>query len=295
MPNNDYNPFSWLVSLLHIHHESVFVKLKYFLIFMVLYALTANVIDYKFDINKTSSHLGEFHLLFSFCLSIIIVFRINVAYNRWWEGRGLWGQLVNISRNLAIKMHSFVGVQDSQPFLCVLQNFPTLLKYHLRKELNSAQQLMDKLGISYQADDHLPSLLIHHLQTETNNLRQANKLSFEQFMSLDKLLSELTDVLGGCEKIVNTPVPRGFNIFARFALLFYMLIFPFGWVDQFGIFIVPILIVLIYILLGLEMMAEEMEAPFATAHNCLPLDDLAQRISLNIAQISQFKLKSPPI
>ena len=283
MPNKDYNPFSWLVSLLHLHHESVFVKLKYFLLFMVLYALIANLIDYKFDINKTSSQLGEFHLLFSFCLSIIIVFRINVAYNRWWEGRGLWGQLVNTSRNLAIKMHSFVEVQDSQPFLGLLQNFPTLLKHHLRKELNSAQQLMDKLGLSYQADDHLPNLLIHYLQTETTNLRQADKLSFEQFMSLDKLISGLTDVLGGCEKIVNTPVPRGFNIFARF-----------GWVDQFGIFIVPILIVLIYILLGLEMMAEEMEAPCATAHNCLPLDDLAQRISLNIAQISQFKLKSPP-
>ena len=295
MQNNDYNPFSWLVSLLYLHHESVFVRLKYFLIFMVLYALIANLIDYKFDINKTSSQLGEFHLLFSFCLSIIIVFRINVAYNRWWEGRGLWGQLVNISRNLAIKMHSFVDAQSSQQFLELLQYFPTLLKHHLRKELNSAQQLMDKLGISYQADDHLPNLLIHYLQTETTNLRQADKLSFEQFMSLDKLISGLTDVLGGCEKIVNTPVPRGFSIFARFALLFYMLIFPFGWVDQFGIFIAPILIVLIYILLGLEMMAEEMEAPFATAHNCLPLDDLAQRIRLNIAQISQFKLKSPPI
>ena len=89
---------------------------------------------------------------------------------------------------------------------------------------------------------------------------------------MDVHVLAMTDIIGGCEKILYTPIPKGFSIFTRFALLFYMLIFPFGWVDSFGLLITPIIMVIIYVLLGLEVIAEEMEEPFGIDYNDLPLD-----------------------
>lgn len=100
-----YTPFNLIISLVNSSSKSVFKKLKYFLGFIVLYAISIVVLDKKFDVIPKTSGLGQFHLLFSFCLTIVISFRINVAYNRWWEARSLWGLLMNNTRSLAMKLN----------------------------------------------------------------------------------------------------------------------------------------------------------------------------------------------
>lgn len=282
-----FNPLSLFLSIIHVSSESVFRKLKYFLLFNIIYATIIGVLNYKFNFMSENNELGQFHLLFSFCLSIIIGFRINVAYARWWEARGLWGALVNNSRHLAMKFNNYIGFENDQDMKNYIAKFPLLLKYHLRRDINSCGQVIENLGISY-TEEHLPNLLIQNIVNKVGHYRLKREISFEQFLALDSHIIVLSDVLGGCEKILNTLPPPGFSIFTRFGLLFYMLIFPFGWVYSFQFFIIPILIVFIYILLGLEIIAEEMETPFGTEYNDLDLDGFAKNIETNINQIAKM-------
>jgi ion channel-forming bestrophin family protein len=283
--NNGYTPLSLIIGLFNIPHHSVFIKLKYFLLFMLVYSTLVGILDKALDIVPDNTALGQFHLLFSFCLSIIIAFRINVAHIRWWEGRGQWGSLVNNCRNLAMKFNSYIGLNHDHEFKEYVAKLPLLLKYHLRNEPEKCNKLIDELGIN-RNEVHLPNLLVQTIINKISYYRATNKISFEQFLAMDAHVLAMTDIIGSCEKILNTPLPKGFSIFTRFALLFYMLIFPFGWVDSFGLLITPIIMVIIYVLLGLEVIAEEMEEPFGVDYNDLPLDAIAESINIHVNQIA---------
>jgi putative membrane protein len=123
-----------------------------------------------------------------------------------------------------------------------------------------------------------------------NELRNQDKIRFEQYMAMDMHLVNLIDMTGGCERIANTPVPAAFAFFVKQALLFYSLIFPFGWVDKFGYFIIPMILMMVYVLLGLEILSEELENPFGTDDNDLPLDSLTTTIANNVTSIAERKV-----
>ncbi len=221
-------------------------------------------------------------------MAIIISFRINIAYARWWEARGQWGFLINNCRNFGIKFNNYIGFINDADMKNYISKFPILLTYHLRGDTNNCKQVINSLGIKYN-DEHLPNLLIHCISNKINNYRLQGVISFEQFILLDPHIVSLVDILGSCEKILNTTPPQGFSVFTRFALLFYILIFPFGWINSFEYFIIPIIIVIIYILLGLEVLAEEMELPFETSYNNLPLESYSKTIEINIIQIAKMQ------
>jgi len=289
MTENNYTPLALIKSLFLLPRQSLFRKLKKTLVFMLLYSILIGVLDYKRNIIKDNTELGQFHLLFSFCLSIIIAFRINVAYNRWWEARTLWGILVNNCRNLTMKINSYIGFNNDPRLRLYLQNFPLLLCYHLRKDDEGAKGILQKINLVTDSN-FSPTLLLNLILNKINDYHHCGKLNMERFLALDAHFTVLTDVLGGCERIRNTPPPPGFSLFTRFALLFYMLIFPFGWINSFGLLIAPIIMVLIYVLLGLEILAEEIEEPFGTDSNDLPLDSLAESLSMQICEIADFKI-----
>lgn len=285
--NNKYGPLDLLINIIYIPKQSVFKKLKYFLGFMIFYATSVALLNYKFNLIPEQNELGQFHLLFSFCLTIIIGFRINVAYSRWWEARGLWGNLVNNSRHLAIKLNRYIGLENDPDLKSYIAEFPLLLKYHLQHDISSAKSLIEQLGIKDE-EENLPNLLIQKILNKIDYYRASNQISFEQFLTLDSHVFALSDTLGGCEKILNTLPPPGFAAFTKFALLFYIIIFPFGWVHSFELFITPIIVVIIYVLLGLEIIAEEIELPFGSDFNCLPLDDFVNNIRKNVKQIAKM-------
>lgn len=121
-----------------------------------------------------------------------------------------------------------------------------------------------------------------------NQLRQENKLQLEQYLALDIHLANLIDMTGSCERIANTPMPPAFAFFVKQAMLFYAIMFPFGWVNTFGFLIIPMMVMIVYILLGLEMLSEELEEPFGKDDNDLPLGIIAKNIVRNVEQIAEF-------
>ena len=161
----------------------------------------------------------------------------------------------------------------------------------MRLDTESIALELQKLGLDSSTAGHPVLCLVNRMYKIINELRDNNQLRFEQYTSLDNHLVNLIDMVGGCERILHTPPPAAFAFFVKQGLLFYALIFPFGWAEQFGYLIIPLLLVLVYILLGLEMLAEELEDPFGTDDNDLPLDAIANNIVRNITEIADQNKK----
>ncbi len=278
------------------YKDPLFKKLRKTIIFLSIYSAIVVIGETFFDkfFDKMQlTNLGQFHLIFSFVLSILVVFRVNSSYSRWWEGRSLWGNLVNNSRNLALKFNNYIGLKNDPLFNQCLQNFPLLFKHHLRRHRNICENILNELGLKFKPTDHLPTVVINYMYQRINFYRNNNQISLEQYLVIDTHLANIIDVIGGCEKISNTPIPAPFKIFVNRALHFYMIVFPFGWAETFGILIIPIIMVFVYILSGLEILAEDMEDPFEeneTGHyNNLPLDTISETIKNNVVAISEFE------
>jgi ion channel-forming bestrophin family protein len=283
MKLKSHNLLTWIPHLFLFYKEKVFRKLLPIMVIIIIYAV---IIAIYFE-NAHSYSLGQFHLIFSFILTIIVNFRVNASYGRWWEGRILWGSLNNNCRNLGLKFDAFVGLQNHPDFYELLSKLPVIIKAHLRKETNEIETELLSLCIHEVNSKNPVLLVIKKMYLILNQLRQENKLQLEQYLALDSHLANLMDITGGCERIVNTRVPPAFSFFVKQALLFYTLIFPFGWVDTFGVLIIPMMVMIVYILLGLEILSEELEEPFGKGDNDLPLNSLAKGIVRNIEQIAE--------
>lgn len=286
-----HNLRTWLLHLVFFYREKVFRKLIPIMTVLAIYAIVIVYIDaYSNRFEKIEMmNLGQFHLIFSFILGIIISFRVNTTYARWWEGRVLWGNIVNNCRNLGMKFDNFAGLQNHTHFFDCLRILPTVIKLHLRKDRKGIAQELNSIGIIYEVE-HPVIYLTNRMYGVINELRNQDKIRFEQYMSMDSHLVNLIDMTGGCERIANTPVPAAFAFFVKQALLFYSLIFPFGWVDKFGYFIIPMILMMVYVLLGLEILSEELENPFGTDDNDLPLDSLTKTIANNVTSIAERKV-----
>ncbi|HHF7353297.1 TPA: bestrophin family ion channel [Legionella anisa] len=278
-----HNLLTWVHHLFLFYKEKVFRKLLPITIIIVVYA---EIILYFFE-SAARYNLGQFHLIFSFILTIIISFRVNTSYSRWWEGRILWGSIVNNCRNLGLKFDAFIGLHECSDFYESLKKLPVVIKAHLRKENREIHTELLSLCIHEFEGKHPVLLIAKKMYRILNQLRQENKLQLEQYLALDIHLANLIDMTGSCERIANTHVPPAFAFFVKQALLFYAILFPFGWVDTFGFLIAPMMVMIVYILLGLEMLSEELEEPFGKDDNDLPLTSIAENIVRNVEQIAE--------
>lgn len=277
---------SWIPHLFLFYKERVFRKLLPIMLILIIYEILVAIV-YP---HGPRYNLGQFHLIFSFILTIIISFRLNTSYARWWEGRILWGSILNNCRNLSLKFNTFVGLQQNPEFYQLILKLPRIIKAHLRKNDVEINKLLKSLTINNEDSKNPVLLVIQPMYAILNKLRDENKIRFEQYMALDTHLVNLIDMIGGCERIANTPVPHAFAFFVKQALLFYAIMFPFGWIETFGLLVLPMMIMIVYILLGLEILAEEIEDPFDKDDNDLPLDNIARNIELNIEQIAETKI-----
>lgn len=230
------------------------------------------------------------HSLVGFVISMLLVFRTNTAYERWWEGRKQWGALVNVSRNLAIRMADVVPKDDTQTrqyFRVLITNYVFALKEHLRSGAKrSEMEQHPQIDIdSILSRSHVPNALAQQLYTALLQLRTDGRISEQQLLSFDAMLSQFTDITGACERIRKTPIPYSYSAFIKKFIFLYVISLPFGIVSEFNYATVPVTIFVFYILASLELIAEEIEDPFGTDTNDLPTDDIAKTIQSNLSEL----------
>lgn len=283
-----YDPKSWISLIFHQNSRQVFKTLLPAQIFSSLF--TVGVI-YLFqdvlEINVKST--AAVHSLMGIVLGLLLVFRVNSAYDRWWEGRVQWGKLVNDSRSMAMKLR---GILSNDPvnksfFVQFLGLFPETLKEHLRDEPNfeSINFTSEEYKSEFISKKHKPNYVVRMMYDKVRELKNEEKIDGYQFLDIQSSLNGMVEVVGSCERIRNTPIPYSYSMFLKKFIFLFLTTLPFGFMAEYGYWTVLIVIFLLYILMGTELIAEEIENPFGDDVNDLPTDDLAKNISQNVAII----------
>jgi len=237
------------------------------------------------------SNVGMIHSLLGFVLSLLLVFRTNTAYDRWWEGRKLWGKLVNDSRNFAIKINSILenDRKDAEQIARYLKFFPHFLAKHLSKDSTRLALDEDYSEIEQSIKNHGPNEIIILLTYKLNQLKKEGKISDVEMLYLDTQLSGFLEVCGGCERIKNTPIPYSYSSFVKKFIILYVMALPVAYVISIGLFMIPLTVFVYYVLMSLELIAEEIEDPFNNDENDIPMEALAQNIERNVHHIMGLK------
>lgn len=288
-----YNPKEWLGFIFRFHKSDTFNKLWPSILVICLYSgaiafLEANY--WKWSESTKLQHIDVMHGLLGFVISLLLVFRTNTAYDRWWEGRKQWGALFNNSRNLAMKLHSMLPLSDSQSrsfFKTLIPQYAVALKNHLRSE-STRLELDESLHPEINDIDHskhIPNQLASLLFKKTNALFEAGKIRGEHLIILNNELQSFTDVCGACERIKNTPIPFSYSAFIKKFIFIYIFTLPFGYVMNLGYLIVPVVGFVFYVLTSLELIAEEIEDPFGSDTNDLPMDKICENIQKQIGDL----------
>lgn len=282
MKKKTHDLLTWVPHLFLFYKERVFRKLLPIMVIITLYEIFVGF----FLTHITRHNLGQFHLIFSFILTIIVSFRVNSSYSRWWEGRTLWGGIVNNCRNLALRFDTYFGLEQHPEFYQLVSTLPILIKANLRKDNALISNELQLLGLKTETIFNPVVVVTQRIYLIINQFRDGTLDRMQQCSLLESHVANLIDLAGGCERIANTRMPPAFAFFVKQALLFYALMFPFGWLNTFGILIIPMMLMIVYVLLGLEMLSEELEEPFNICDNGLNLDEICRNIQRNVEQIS---------
>ncbi|WP_088890746.1 bestrophin family protein [Leptolyngbya ohadii] len=227
-------------------------------------------------------------------LGLMLVFRTNTAYERFWEGRKLWGNLVNATRNLARQIWVSVIEKDLQDrqhkeiILSLLAAFSVAMKRHLRQESvnEELEKLMPHAEYATLKTLHNPPLEIAFwIQDYLQHQYQRDCLNIYQFSQMERSLNAMVDCLGGCERILKTPMPLAYAIHLKQVLLIYGLTLPFQFVAELHGWTVAIVILISFIMFGIEEIGIEIENPFGHDPNDLPLDTICAAIQQNIQEL----------
>ncbi|MDT3401737.1 bestrophin family protein [Mucilaginibacter terrae] len=277
-----YNPKDWFTFLFRFHKSDTLLKLFPLMLGVGIYSalVTWLLLDYihlpdSSVIHKTS----VVHSTLGFVLSLLLAFRINSAYDRWWEGRKLWGALVNNSRNLAIKVRHLGNAADVQFFNQHISLYAETLKDHLRDQQNK-----NALKAGFNPDKHLPNQVASAMIARGYKLNDGS-INTEQLMSINAELMSFTDICGACERIKNTPIPYNYGVFIKKFIFFFIMSLPLTWAFELHYYIIPIIAFVLYVLASIELIAEEIEDPFGFDENDLPLEKIALNIKKHVGEI----------
>jgi putative membrane protein len=256
------------------------------LIGLNIYSMAVVWLDFEYFPHQELKEAGAITVTAAI-MSLLLAFRTNTAYDRWWEARKLWGQLVNDSRNLGLKARNYLSVnlQDRKEYANLLIAFPYALRDHLRGQRPSAK-VLDLVPKEVAEADHVPlqiADLIYLLAQ--NRTTGSDRLAIDKLI-IDPHLRSMMDICGGCERILSSPIARTYKEMIWLLLGVYLLLLPWILVPIIDLWAAPVMLVASYFAVSLELLAEEVEEPFGTEPNDLPLDTICATIERSIHQLA---------
>ncbi len=287
-----YNPKTWFSLIFHTYSRQVMKTLTPTLGFMIVYSTACCYIMLDvFELHESDFQPTiAMHSLLGIVLGLFLVFRTNTAYDRWWEGRKLWGSLVNSSRNFALKLNAYVSTENHEDrdwFAKMIPNFVYTMKESLRNgvQLNELESVDVNFIEELRKYKHKPNRISALLYQRVSVLYKRGEITGDQLITLDKELKDFTDIVGACERIKNTPIPYSYMMYVKKFIFIYIITLPFGFVTQSGYLTVIIVVLITFVLMSVELIAEEIEDPFGRDLNDLPTDELSGKIRDNVKEI----------
>lgn len=296
---------AWFNQLFQIHGTSLSVSWKRILVATAIaIAVTAAELRYEiFSINLTPLPFT----LIGLALSIFLGFRNNTSYDRFWEGRKLWGQMVNVSRSFTRQLLTLVGprmIDAASNHATAAEEAAELAR--VRRELVHGQIAYVHAFRQHLRNEHAPDEYVELLPTELADTlaHELNRpLAISQWLGdrlrvlydrgwvhplhltvLEGSLTEITAVQGACERIKSTPIPYSYTVLMHRIVALYCLGLPFGIVSTVGPLTPVVVAIVAYAFYGLDAVGTEIEDPFGTDPNDLPLTTLTRMIEVNLRQ-----------
>ncbi len=227
-------------------------------------------------------------------LALLLVFRTNTAYDKFWEGRKLWGNLINHIRNLARSIWIAVEEKNLQDrnekiiHIRLLIAFIYATKIYLRDEKVNEEliNLMPKKWYEkLKTMNHPPLEIAFWIGDYLQHKFDCKCINPYQLTACLKLLDNMVDALGGCERIKKTPIPLAYSIHLKHLLFLYCLTFSFQIVDNLGFLTAVIVAIVSFTVFGIEAIGIEIENPFGYDANDLPLDDMCHTMFRNVEDL----------
>jgi putative membrane protein len=279
-----YNPKQWFSFIFKVSKADTLHKLFPLILSVAVYAgiVTFLLLD-VWHVPETSilKKVIFIHQTIGFVFSLLLAFRINSAYDRWWEGRKMWGSLTNNSRNLAIKLKHLVDDESAAFFNYAIPLYARALKNFLRDIYEHEEQTF----IAIDSDKHVPNQIASAIIKEVYRLNKAGRINPEQLVSITTEITSFTDICGACERIKNTPIPYSYSVFIKKFIFTYIVTLPFTWAFELKYFIMPIIGFILFVFASIELIAEEIEDPFGVDSNDLPLDNICVNIKKHVGEI----------
>ncbi len=283
----NYNPKNWLNFIFSFHKSDTVRMMWKELVYISLLSVIIAYVEITFFPEASFlKNLTTVYSLLGFVISLLLVFRTNTAYDRWWEGRKAWGAFVNDTRSLSSKLSAVaLTAEERSAFTRLIPLFVIATKQHLRnqdlKEEVSAGHDLEGLDLS----GHQPLRIIQLLRVEIEKLLHKETIHKESWLALNRDLDSLINSLGVCERIKNTPIPFSYSLFIKKFIFIYVVTMPLAFVPLFGYLSAFISTFVFYALVSMELLAEEIEDPFGSDQNDLPTDQLCLTIQNNCQQI----------
>lgn len=296
-------PIPWIRLVLAIHHSALPKTLPRTLAFTA-FAAFVTYLEMLADYDAFTLTIAPFTLI-GLAISIFLGFRTNVAYDRYWEGRKLWGGLVNISRTLTRQATTLIDSGSREQDRDVAREltrrtiaFAYALKHQLRhtEPWDEITQFLTAEEIErLRGQRNIPLGVSRQLGERLSDAWRKGWIRDIHMPVFEKSLTEMTSIQGGCERIDNTPVPFAYTTLIHRIVGFYCLLLPFGIVNDIR-WMTPIVELMIcHAFFGLDEIGDEIEEPFGIEPQDLPLAAISRTIEINLLQYLDEAHVPPPL
>lgn len=283
-----YNTKDWFTFIFKFHKADTFRTLLPIMFAIGIYAAIIGYLEVEYWHLTDKSYIKNItimHGMLGFVISLLLVFRTNTAYDRWWEGRKLWGSLVNNSRNLSLKLSVILKEESDRKFFRkMIPSYASVLHKHLKND-DTSKQLFDGLDLQINHFNHKPNQVAKMIFQKVNDLYNSKKITGDQLIIINSEVQSFTDICGACERIKNTPIPYSYSAFIKKFVFFYVMTLPFGYAFSLGYYVAPVVVFIFYVLASLELIAEEIEDPFGDDENDLPTKKISENIKKHVEEL----------
>ena len=225
-------------------------------------------------------------------LGLLLVFRTNTAYERFWEGCKLWYDLLAASRIFCRNIWIIVPANNTEALKIKLDKIRLVgiliitIKLHLRKEFfahSLTTIITENEYLELKKVKNIPLRVINWFAEYFGKLFYEQKvINYRLFLELNKSLDQITALFSSCERILDTPLPKPYSIHLKHLLLLYCFALPFQFVKQLDWFTIPVVGIISFTLLGIEAIGVEIENPFGYDQDDLPLDQFCRQLQAEI-------------
>lgn len=270
-------------------------KIRNEIVLVSVYAVAVGVFHEKLNLHHITIPMS-IPTIIGTIISLLLAFRSNQAYDRWWEARIIWGAIVNDSRTLIRQMKTFLNDPEfsvkADVFLNRFAKRQIMWCYSLgnalrkKNPLQHGDNLLDEEDLRFTAAHaHVPNALLSLHGRDIRFAMEEGWLNAFQQVEIDKTLTRLCDAMGKCERIKNTVFPTTYGLYINFALYLFIVLLPFGLTEYLGVILVPIIILISAAFLFIEKMAIHLQDPFENKPTDTPMTTIATNIERDILEM----------